>query len=308
TRSGRRGGADRGRSSHGYDVPSHDHAGSVRTRHQAPGRAGVARPPRGARPAPGAGPRVAGGDRRVPGADRLAARRPGPGDAARRLRLPRPRRRLAGPPGGDRVDLDRAAAGAPRRPVPRVAPVVVVGAGEARPGRHDRGGDGQHLAGGAARRRRPGRRGGLARLHRGAVRAGGRGGLPRRDDHRGSRAVGVPAGGPPGAPGAGVSTRAVATRPAGTRRRLGVRTRRAVLVAHIASAGAWLGVDVAMAVLIGTAVTTDEAAVLGLCLQALELVSVWPLLACGLVCLATGVVLGLGSKWGLVRYWWVAIK
>src|SRR5690606_19427893 len=25
-------------------------------------------------------------------------------------------------------------------------------------------------------------------------------------------------------------------------------------------------------------------------------------------CLATGVVLGLGSKWGLVRYWWVAIK
>lgn len=26
------------------------------------------------------------------------------------------------------------------------------------------------------------------------------------------------------------------------------------------------------------------------------------------VCLATGVLLGLGSKWGLIRYWWVAVK
>jgi hypothetical protein len=27
-----------------------------------------------------------------------------------------------------------------------------------------------------------------------------------------------------------------------------------------------------------------------------------------LVCLASGVVLGLGIKWGLIRYWWVAVK
>jgi len=27
-----------------------------------------------------------------------------------------------------------------------------------------------------------------------------------------------------------------------------------------------------------------------------------------LVCLLSGIVLGLGSKWGLVRYWWVAGK
>lgn len=90
--------------------------------------------------------------------------------------------------------------------------------------------------------------------------------------------------------------------------RLGVRTRRAVLVTHIASAGAWLGVDVAMAVLIVTAMSTDEAATLAFSLQALELVSIWPLLACGLLCLSSGIVLALGSKWGLVRYWWVAAK
>ena len=28
----------------------------------------------------------------------------------------------------------------------------------------------------------------------------------------------------------------------------------------------------------------------------------------GLVCLASGILLGLGSKYGLVRYWWVAVK
>ncbi len=103
------------------------------------------------------------------------------------------------------------------------------------------------------------------------------------------------------------TTTAGRARPAGSRR-LGTRTRRAVLVIHIASAGAWLGVDVAMAVLIVTAWTTDVPGTQVFTLQALELVTVWPLLACGLLCLASGVVLGLGSRWGLIRYWWVAIK
>ncbi|MBC3192472.1 DUF2269 family protein [Pseudonocardia sp. C8] len=98
------------------------------------------------------------------------------------------------------------------------------------------------------------------------------------------------------------------TVPAAARRRLGIRSRRAVLIVHIASSGAWLGVDVAMAVLIVTAATTDDPGTVVFTLQALELVTVWPLLACGLLCLGSGVVLGLGTRWGLVRYWWVAIK
>src|SRR5829696_7349601 len=96
--------------------------------------------------------------------------------------------------------------------------------------------------------------------------------------------------------------------PPTVRWRLGTRTRRSVLVLHIASAGAWLGVDVAMAVLIVTALVADDPATKALSYRALELVAVVPLLACGLVCLLTGIVLGLGSRWGLVRYWWVAVK
>lgn len=54
--------------------------------------------------------------------------------------------------------------------------------------------------------------------------------------------------------------------------------------------------------------TTYDPATVAFSLQALELVSIWPLLACGLLCLASGIVLGLGSKWGVVRYWWVTAK
>lgn len=90
--------------------------------------------------------------------------------------------------------------------------------------------------------------------------------------------------------------------------RLGARTRKAVLVVHIVSVGAWIGTDVVMAVLIGTAVFSDDPQVQALSYQALELFVVWSLLIAGLLCLASGVVLGLGSKYGLVRYWWVVSK
>ena len=84
--------------------------------------------------------------------------------------------------------------------------------------------------------------------------------------------------------------------------------RKGVLVVHIVSAGVWIGIDVVMAVVIITALLADDENIKALCFRALELFAVWPLLTAGLVCLASGVVLGLGTKYGLVRYWWVAIK
>jgi len=44
------------------------------------------------------------------------------------------------------------------------------------------------------------------------------------------------------------------------------------------------------------------------CFRVLELFAVWPMLIASLATLATGVVLGLGTKYGLVRWWWVAAK
>jgi uncharacterized membrane protein len=98
------------------------------------------------------------------------------------------------------------------------------------------------------------------------------------------------------------------TRPHRQPWRLGGRTRKAVLVTHVIAAGVWLGLDVAMAVLVFTAMSTDDRQTAASALQALQLVTVWPMLTAGLLALASGVLLGLGSKYGLVRYWWVLVK
>lgn len=91
------------------------------------------------------------------------------------------------------------------------------------------------------------------------------------------------------------------------RRRMRPRTRKAVLVAHIVAAGAWMGLDVMLGVLVFTPLLTSDAAVAALCYQAMPLL-LWPILTSGLACLATGVVLGAGTHHGLVRYWWVLVK
>jgi hypothetical protein len=90
--------------------------------------------------------------------------------------------------------------------------------------------------------------------------------------------------------------------------RLGRRARRAVLTVHILGAGTWIGIDVVLGVLVFTALVTSSTATEALCYQALELFAVWPLLIAGLLTLASGIVLGLGTKYGLLRYRWVAVK
>jgi hypothetical protein len=90
--------------------------------------------------------------------------------------------------------------------------------------------------------------------------------------------------------------------------RLNRRWRRVTLVLHIFASGAWIGIDVVVAVLVLTGWFGGDVEVRSLAYRALATFVVWPMLTCGLVCLGTGSVLGLGSKWGLVRYWWVAVK
>ena len=90
--------------------------------------------------------------------------------------------------------------------------------------------------------------------------------------------------------------------------RLGVRTRKAVLVLHLASVGSWLGIDVVMAVLTVTAMGTSDESTKALCFRVLELVTIWPMTISGLTCLVTGMLLALGSKYGLTKYWWVVVK
>lgn len=91
-------------------------------------------------------------------------------------------------------------------------------------------------------------------------------------------------------------------------RRLSGRARKSFLVLHILSGAAWFGIDLALGILAVTALVTDDAQTAGTALQSLELFAIWPMFGASLVCLASGAVLGLGSKYGLLRYWWVAAK
>ncbi len=72
---------------------------------------------------------------------------------------------------------------------------------------------------------------------------------------------------------------------------------------HVVSAGAWIGIDVLVAVLVLTGWFADDPHTQGLAYGALGTFVVWPMLVSGLVCLASGLLLGLATKWGLVRYW-----
>lgn len=84
--------------------------------------------------------------------------------------------------------------------------------------------------------------------------------------------------------------------------------RRTVLAVHIVAAGSWIGIDVIVAVLVLTGWFSDDVTVRGIVYQVLARFVVWPMLISGLASLVTGLLLGQGSRWGLMCYWWVAVK
>lgn len=90
--------------------------------------------------------------------------------------------------------------------------------------------------------------------------------------------------------------------------RLSSRTRKIVLLAHIAAAGAWLGIDLVLGLLVLTAVTSPDPAQTAAFSIGIAAFATWPLITVGLLTLGTGVILGLGSKYGLTRYRWVLVK
>jgi hypothetical protein len=106
-----------------------------------------------------------------------------------------------------------------------------------------------------------------------------------------------------------VSTRPRAARPA-TRATwpIGRITRKTTLLVHLLSGGAWIGIDVLVAVLVLAGMFARDTATRGLAYQALGTFVAWPMLVSGLVCLLSGLLLGLGTPYGLVRFWWVAVK
>jgi hypothetical protein len=90
--------------------------------------------------------------------------------------------------------------------------------------------------------------------------------------------------------------------------RLWPALRKAVLVLHIVAGISWMGVDIALFVLLVTARTTNDANLAASGFNAIRMIVPVAVPPLSLGILATGLILGLGTPWGLVRYWWVLVK
>jgi hypothetical protein len=90
--------------------------------------------------------------------------------------------------------------------------------------------------------------------------------------------------------------------------RLTPMARKALLVLHVIAGIGWIGVDIALLVLLFTARTSDDAALVISGFNAIGLIVPIAVPPLSLGILVTGLILGLGTRWGLVRYWWVLIK
>jgi hypothetical protein len=90
--------------------------------------------------------------------------------------------------------------------------------------------------------------------------------------------------------------------------RLSPAMRRSVLTVHIAASVGLLGSVAAVVAINVRAATTSDPQLAASAYELLTMFSVIFGIPFSLASLATGVVLGLGSKWGVVRYGWVAAK
>jgi hypothetical protein len=86
------------------------------------------------------------------------------------------------------------------------------------------------------------------------------------------------------------------------------RARKAALTAHVACSVGWLGSVLAFLGLALVGLAAGDAATVGAVYIALDPLARFVLLPLGLASLATGVIQGLGTPWGLIRHHWVLAK
>ena len=87
--------------------------------------------------------------------------------------------------------------------------------------------------------------------------------------------------------------------------KLSPRWHKLLLTVHVATAVSVLGTDLVLLVLgISSVRGADPQTIY----PAAHLVAIWLLAPLATLALGTGVLLGLLTQWGLLRYWWVTIK
>ncbi|MEV4333868.1 DUF2269 domain-containing protein [Streptomyces sp. NPDC049597] len=84
--------------------------------------------------------------------------------------------------------------------------------------------------------------------------------------------------------------------------------RRGILVVHVAASAGWLGLTLGLLALALTAFTTGSVPAIEASYLSMKVFTDWLVLTLAFLTLFSGLVLSLGTKWGLARHWWVFIK
>ncbi|WP_291300383.1 hypothetical protein [Desulfosporosinus sp. BICA1-9] len=84
--------------------------------------------------------------------------------------------------------------------------------------------------------------------------------------------------------------------------------RKFALTAHVTFSVGWLGAVVAYLALVVAALTSQDAQTVRAAWIAMELSGWFAIVPLALASLLTGLVMSLGTEWGLFRYYWVLIK
>src|SRR3954451_2137007 len=92
------------------------------------------------------------------------------------------------------------------------------------------------------------------------------------------------------------------------RLRLSPRTRRLVLTAHVISSVALVGSSAGVLILALSAAATDQTVAAHALYTAMRTAVFAVAVPLSFVALGTGIVLGLGTKWGVLRHRWVVAK
>jgi hypothetical protein len=89
---------------------------------------------------------------------------------------------------------------------------------------------------------------------------------------------------------------------------LSPRLRKCALTAHLTCAVGWIGGVVAYLTLGVAAVTSQDAQTVRAAWTAMALIGWFALVPLALAALLTGIVMSLGTKWGLFRHYWTLIS
>jgi hypothetical protein len=84
--------------------------------------------------------------------------------------------------------------------------------------------------------------------------------------------------------------------------------RKLVLAVHLAVSVGWLGAAAAYIPLDVAASTSDDLGMLRAAYLAMDTIVRYAIVPLGLLALLTGILVSVGTKWGLVRHWWVLVS